>query len=255
MDSSELHNDVRQRRQMVQKQLRQRGIADEKVLAVMERLPRQHFIPAANRFEAYYDQPVSIGLGQTISQPYIVALMTEKLQLEPSHRVLEIGTGCGYQTAILAQLSRRVYTVERLETLARQARQNLEALNITNVEYHIGDGTQGWPPRPDDGPTEYLKNSTEVAELARPGPKTDDAPEILTPVEFDRIMVAAAPESIPPALLDQLVIGGKMVIPVGATHDQRLLLVEKIRDKKRGLTTKESLLCYCRFVRLISGAD
>jgi protein-L-isoaspartate(D-aspartate) O-methyltransferase len=197
---------------MVQNQLRQRGISDKKVLEVISQLPRQHFIPPKNRHEAYFDRPVPIGLGQTISQPYIVALMTENLNLQPRHQVLEIGTGCGYQTAILARLVQKVYTIELLEPLGKQGRQNLTALGINNVEYHIGDGSLGWP----------------------------------EPKKFDRILVGAAAEETPPSLLEQLAVGGKMVIPVGKGEGQKLLAIEKSEQQ-----LKESLLCYCRFVKLV----
>ena len=238
MSVQETPEEIRQRQQMVQHQLQGRGISDERVLRVMGRLPRQHFIPAGSRSEAYYDQPVSIGRGQTISQPYIVALMTEKLQLRPSHRVLEVGTGCGYQTAILAQLVRRVYTIELIDELAQQARGNLAALGITNVEYEVGDGTHGWP---NPIAEETVDQDTEKS------PTGDKQAAIA----FDRILVAAAPEETPAVLLAQLAIDGKMVIPVGPPHDQRLLLLEKTLDINGQPEIKESLLCYCRFVRLI----
>jgi protein-L-isoaspartate(D-aspartate) O-methyltransferase len=202
----------KQRQFMVEEQLRNRGIRDEKLLALMADIPRHLFIPPENRHEAYLDQPVSIGYGQTISQPYIVALMTQSLLLEPNHEVLEIGAGCGYQTAILAALVRRVYAVERLDPLLQLARQNLERLNIRNVDFCLGDGAQGWP----DAHT------------------------------FDRILVAAAADRVPPRLLDQLACPGRMVIPVGEFYDQKLLLIEKKNHE-----TTETLLCYCRFVRLI----
>lgn len=212
----ETPEETRQRLDMVDQQLRSRGIRDERVLRIMAQLPRQHFIPPANRYEAYQDQPVSIGFGQTISQPYIVALMTEKLMVGPNHEVFEIGTGSGYQTAILTQLARHVYTMEYLEPLARQGQRNVEALGCVNVTFHHGDGCQGWP-----------ENR-----------------------QFDRILVAAAGLRIPPGVLAQLRIGGKMVIPVGPADNQQLLLLEK-QDK--GI--QEKLLCYCRFVKLVGAED
>ncbi len=251
MNPNESQNDVRSRQLMVQQQLHSRGISDEKVLRVMARLPRHHFIPASNRGEAYFDQPVPIGLGQTISQPYIVALMTEKLQLEPSHLVLEIGTGCGYQTAILAQLARRVYTIERHETLARQARDNLTALSITNVEYHVGDGSLGWPgPLANETAVSGERENQTQGEVGVKAEKTGVDKKRAT-ASFDRILVAAAAESVPPGLLEQLAEGGKMVIPVGPTHDQKLLLLEVKTDKNQRTKIKETLLCHCRFVKLI----
>lgn len=197
---------------MVDRQIRQRDIRDEKVLKVMEELPRHHFIPRESRSMAYMDEPVPLGLGQTISQPYIVALMTEKLDLQPEHEVLEIGYGCGYQTAILARLCKRVYSIEVLEELAQRGRENVEGLGITNVEYHTGDGRQGWPE-------------------AR---------------EFDRILIAAATKEVPPALIEQLKDGGKMVLPVDEWSGQSLLLLEK-----KGQEIVRNFVCYCRFVRLV----
>jgi len=212
MFPTESASQVQQRHLMVRDQLRSRGVADERVLQTMEKLPRQHFIPPENHSQAYLDQPVAIGAGQTISQPYIVALMTEKLRLQPQHCVLEIGTGCGYQTAILAQLVDQVYTIELIETLALGARQNLDAMEITNVHYHIGNGCHGWP---------------------------ED-------IFFDRILVAAAASTFPPLLVKQLADQGKMVVPVGTVETQELLLLEKHGEK-----LKQTLLCYCRFVRLV----
>ena len=201
---------------MVQRQLGRRGITDEKVMAVMGQLPRQHFIPREHHSQAYADGPLPIGHGQTISQPYIVALMTESLQVTAGQRVLEIGTGCGYQTAILARLGAEVYTIERLGQLGRSAREKLAALGIGEVNYAIGDGTRGW----------------------------------LGPGQFERIIIAAAAESLPPALWAQLAEGGRLVAPLGAQGDQRLMLLEKIEDRPR-----QPLLCYCRFVELLADED
>jgi protein-L-isoaspartate(D-aspartate) O-methyltransferase len=197
---------------MVENQLRCRGISDERVLQIMNSLPRERFIPENSRDLAYLDQPVAIGNGQTISQPYIVALMTEKLQIQPHHLVLEIGTGCGYQTAILAQLARKVYTVELINELAQLGRKNVMDAGISNVEYHIGDGCLGWSVK----------------------------------MQFDRILIAAVAEEVPPALFEQLAEDGKMVIPVGYGENQRLLLFEKQAQQ-----IQETTLCYCRFVKLI----
>lgn len=201
-----------QRRLMVDRQLRGRGIADERVLEVMGRLPRELFIPQDRRSYAYDDNPVLLEEGQTISQPYIVALMSEKLDVRSDHKVLEIGTGCGYQTAILAGLAGKVYTIERIASLAKQGRRNLEALGIDNVEYLIGDGSRGWP----------------------------------VEMVFDRIIATAAAESIPKRWEQQLAEGGKMVAPIGSSGSQQLLLLEK-----RGKEFRRTLLCYCRFVELI----
>ncbi len=212
MALNESENEIILRRQMVENQIRHRGIKDERVLTIMSNLPRQLFIPKENRHEAYLDQPVQIGDGQTISQPYMVALMTEALHIEPQDEVLEIGTGCGYQTAILASLCRKVFTIEVLEELSLAARQPLESLGIDNVHYHIGNGRKGWPDHR----------------------------------EFDAILVAAASPGIPPHLLAQLKDGSRMVIPVDDSQGQKLLLV-----KKHGAAFESKNICWCRFVRLI----
>ena len=196
---------------MVAEQIRARGVADPRVLDAMSRVPRHLFIPEKDRGEAYEDRPVAIGFGQTISQPYIVGFMTESLQIEPSHRVLEIGTGCGYQTAVLAELSRDVYSIERIDALAAVARRTLEALGYTNVHMRTGDGHAGWP---------------------------EEAP-------YDRILGAAAAASLPPALVEQLVEGGILVIPVG-TSDQQLQVL-----RKRGDTTQLLSSLPVRFVPMI----
>jgi protein-L-isoaspartate(D-aspartate) O-methyltransferase len=177
---------------MVAEQIRARGVRDERVLGAMARVARERFVPEALRAEAYEDRPVSIGHGQTISQPYIVAYMTEALQLEPSHRVLEIGTGCGYQTAVLAELAREVFSIEVLPELADRARQTLAGLGYANVHLRTGDGYAGWP---------------------------EHAP-------YDRILAAAAPAAVPPALADQLVDGGILAIPVGTAY-QELQVLQK----------------------------
>jgi protein-L-isoaspartate(D-aspartate) O-methyltransferase len=196
---------------MIAEQIRARGVADPRVLDAMSRVARHLFIPAKDRGEAYEDRPVAIGFGQTISQPYIVGFMTESLQIEPSHRVLEIGTGCGYQTAVLAELSRDVYSIERIDALATVARRTLEALGYTNVHMRTGDGHAGWP---------------------------EEAP-------YDRILGAAAAASLPPALVEQLVEGGILVIPVG-TSDQQLQVL-----RKRGDTTQLLSSLPVRFVPMI----
>ena len=173
---------------MVAAQLRARGLIDERVLRAMGMVPRHRFVPESLQADAYADGPLPIGSGQTISQPYIVALMTELLAPHPTDRVLEIGTGCGYQTAVLAALVREVCTIELVEPLARAARERLAALGVTNVICREGDGREGWPER---------------------------AP-------FDGIIVTAAPVELPPALGAQLVSGGRLVIPLGGRAVQQL---------------------------------
>ena len=191
------------RRQMVAEQLRARDIRDPRVLAAMERVPRHLLVPEEVRAEAYEDHPLPIGHGQTISQPYIVAFMSEALDVQPDHRVLEIGTGSGYQAAVLAELARDVYTMEIVEPLAESARQALEALKYTNVHVRAGNGYLGWP---------------------------EHAP-------YDRIMVTAAPEEVPPALVEQLKVGGIMAIPVGAGMMQELRILRRTADGMETLKT------------------
>jgi protein-L-isoaspartate(D-aspartate) O-methyltransferase len=185
-----------QRNSMVDEQIERRGVTDARVLAAMRAVPRHLFVPESLRAESYDDRPLPIGEGQTISQPYIVALMTSLLEPRPGDRVLEIGTGSGYQAAVLARLVRDVYTIEILEPLARQAERALAEQGLRNVHVRVGDGYQGWP---------------------------EEAP-------FDGIIVtAAAPDHPPKPLLDQLKVGGKMVIPVGRFF-QDLLVITKAAD-------------------------
>jgi len=201
------------RRRMIDEQLRSRGIRDERVLAAMGEVPRHLFVPPENQAAAYADTPLPIGHGQTISQPYIVGFMTEALQVEPSHKVLEIGTGSGYQAAILGKLAGEVYTIELVPDLAERARAALAEQGFDNVHVRAGDGYQGWP---------------------------EHAP-------FDRIMVTAAPEEVPQALVDQLAPGGRMVVPVGPQFgDQELRILTKTPD---GVMTERSLPV--RFVPMI----
>ena len=190
------------RHRMVAEQIRARGVRDDRVLDAMTRIPRERFLPETRRAEAYEDHPVLIGHGQTISQPYIVGYMTEALQVEPSHRVLEIGTGCGYQTAVLAELAREVYSIERVPALADGARETLADLGYRNVRIRTGDGYEGWPAH---------------------------AP-------FDRILGAAAAPALPPALIDQLVDGGILVLPIG-TASQELQVLRKHADRVETLAT------------------
>jgi protein-L-isoaspartate(D-aspartate) O-methyltransferase len=201
-----------QRRSMVESQLRARGIRDARVLAAMFHVPRHEFVSEEYRDQAYEDHPIPIGEGQTLSQPYIVAIMLEALALEPSDTVLEVGTGSGYQTALLAKLTRQVYSVERHASLARAAQATLGRLGYTNVEVLLGDGSHGLSER---------------------------AP-------FDAIVVSAAAPQIPPPLFEQLREGGRMVIPVGPAHAQELQLVRK-HEGQPVLTNLEG----CRFVPLI----
>jgi protein-L-isoaspartate(D-aspartate) O-methyltransferase len=185
------------RARMVETQIAARGVRDPRVLAAMRKVPRHLFVNPSERSQAYEDHPLPIGASQTISQPYIVALMTELLQLTPKSKVLEIGTGSGYQSAVLGELAAEVYSIEILPDLARSAAEKLKALGYTNVTVREGDGYRGWP---------------------------EHAP-------FDGIIVTAAPERIPQPLVDQLAEGGRMVIPVGGFF-QELKVFTKDRDGK-----------------------
>ncbi len=181
---------VQARRRMVEEQIAGRGVRDERVLEAMRTIPRHLFLPESQRHHAYEDHPLPLSLGQTISQPYIVAAMTEALEVDRIHKVLEIGTGSGYQTAVLAQLAAMVYTVELHEPLSLQARQTLQRLAIHNVRFRVGDGNLGWP---------------------------EFAP-------YDRVMVTAAAEVVPPPLFEQLAERGRIVIPIGPEGNQTLTL-------------------------------
>jgi protein-L-isoaspartate(D-aspartate) O-methyltransferase len=181
---------------MATEQMESRGIRSPDVLRVMRSTPRHLFVPVRFRSEAYEDYPLSIGHGATISQPYIVALMTELLQPEMQHRVLEIGTGSGYQTAILAQLVGEVYSIEIVPDLVRAADKTLRELGYSNVTVRQGDGYKGWP---------------------------EEAP-------FDGIIVTAAPHEVPDVLIEQLSRGGRLVAPVGSRWNQELILIEKSED-------------------------
>ncbi len=200
-----------ERVRMVRDQIRSRGILDARVLDVMARVPRHFFVPGSDREDAYADEPLSVGHGQTISQPYIVAYMTEALGLKPPDRVLEIGTGTGYQTAVLAAMVREVYTVELLEPLARAAVGRLRELRYSNVFFRTGDGWDGWP---------------------------EAAP-------FDKVIVTAAAPEVPHALIDQLREGGRLVIPVGCESQEIV-----IGEKNHGIL-KEDRKIAVRFVPLV----
>jgi protein-L-isoaspartate(D-aspartate) O-methyltransferase len=204
-----------ERQQMVQQQLVARGIHEERVLATMAKVPREEFVPADERAGAYTDHPLPIGYDQTISQPYIVAFMTEQLHPKPSDRVLEIGTGSGYQAAILAELVSEVYSIEIVEPLAKNAEATLQRLGYKNVHVKIGDGYKGWP----------------------------------EPAPFDAIIVTCAPDRVPQPLVDQLKDGGRMIIPVGNRFAQELYLLEK----KNG-QLKESAVLPVRFVPMAGEA-
>jgi len=212
---SEEEQETRDRSQMVETQLRNRGIADEQVLDAMLRIPRHEFVPQELRSQAYGDHPIPIGEKQTISQPFIIARSLQALGLDGSESVLEVGTGSGYQTALLAVLSRFVYSIERYATLAADAETILARLGLRNVRVVVGDGSQGW---------------------------REFAP-------FDAIVVSAAAPSVPGSLLDQLSSNGRMVIPVGPPHAQELQLI----GKQEGKAVVE-VLDGCRFVPLI-GAE
>ena len=206
------------RRQMVEEQLKAPGrdITNRQVLEAMATVPRHEFVPEASRAAAYADRPLPIGHGQTISQPFIVAFMTERLDPKPTDRVLEIGTGSGYQAAVLGELVAEVYTIEIVEPLAKTAEATLQRLGYKNVHLKVGDGYKGWP---------------------------EEAP-------FDAIIVTCAPDKVPRPLVDQLKDGGRMVIPVGERFAQQLYLLEK----KNG-QLKESVTLPVRFVPMLREAQ
>jgi len=205
-----------QRQLMVHQQLMPRGIKDERVLTAMAKVSREEFVPPDSRAASYEDGPLPIGYGQTISQPYIVAFMTEQLRSKPSDRVLEIGTGSGYQAAILAELAAEVYTIEIVEPLAKNAEVTLQRLGYKNVYVKVGDGYSGWP---------------------------ECAP-------FDAITVTCAPDHVPQPLIDQLKEDGRMIIPVGGFGDQELHLLQK----KNGQLQRRAVLPV-RFVPMAGEAQ
>ncbi len=203
------------RERMVREQIEARGVRDPRVLAVMRKIPRHLFVPEAMQPYAYADQPLPIGHSQTISQPYIVAYMTEALELRPKDRVLEIGTGSGYQAAVLAELAAEVYSIEIVEPLGKEAAARLGQLGYANIKLRIGDGYRGWP---------------------------EAAP-------FDAIMVTAAPDHIPPALVNQLAGGGRLIAPVGRFFQ------ELIRVRRTPAGVKQEELIPVRFVPMVGEAE
>lgn len=202
----------RERLRMVEEQLVRRGITDARVLDALRKVPRHLFVEEALRDRAYGDHPLPIGEEQTISQPYIVALMTQLLEVSGRDKVLEVGTGSGYQTAVLAELARRVCSIERLPRLAERARALLAELGYANVWVRVGSGTLGWP---------------------------DEAP-------FERILVTAGGPSVPPPLFQQLAEGGRLVLPLGDPVNQTLTVVEKVRGEMKTQEHGE-----CKFVKLV----
>ena len=204
-----------QKRLRLLMELRRAGIGDARVLGAIERTPREKFVPVSFRDQAYENVALPIAEGQTVSQPYVVALMTEKLEVGDRHKVIEIGTGSGYQTAVLARLCRRVFSIERHRDLSRDAERRFGELRLRNIVCRFGDGTKGWP---------------------------EQAP-------FDRVIVTAAAAQIPATLIEGLAPGGVLVAPVGADHrDQQLL---RIRRNDTGFSTED--LGHVRFVPLVAG--
>jgi protein-L-isoaspartate(D-aspartate) O-methyltransferase len=206
---------IKPRMKMVTSQLISRGINDERVLKAMEKIPRHLFVDEGLQDQAYADNPLPIGERQTISQPYIVALMTEALELTGHEKVLEIGTGSGYQAAILAELADRVFSIERIASLADRARKVLESLGYYNVLIRVGDGTYGWK---------------------------EESP-------FDAIIVTAGAPHVPKTLFDQLTIGGRLIVPTGDRHTQKLMKLTRTSEDRDEAETKN--LGGCRFVNLI----
>jgi protein-L-isoaspartate(D-aspartate) O-methyltransferase len=207
---------VQERERMISQQIEARGITDERVLAVMKKVPRHEFVPRQLQFFAYADRPLPIGEGQTISQPYIVALMTSTVALQGNEKVLEIGTGSGYQAAILAELVKKVYTIEIIPALATAAQERLNKLGYANVEVKTGDGYLGW---------------------------SEHAP-------FDAIIITAAPDKIPQRLVEQLADGGRMVLPLAEGYPQKLIKIEK-----RGEHILREHISDVLFVPMIHGAE
>jgi protein-L-isoaspartate(D-aspartate) O-methyltransferase len=213
---SETDTEHASREAMVRNQILARGVKEPRLLAALRRIPRHLFLEEAYRAAAYADHPAPIGEGQTITQPYVAALMTELLELTPESRTLEVGTGSGYESALLASLSREVYSIEILPVLSQEAQARLSSLGFSNIHFRVGDGYGGWP---------------------------EKAP-------FDAILVAAAPRVVPQPLLDQLAPGGRMVIPVGLSY-QELKVYSKNRD---GILAERSVLPV-RFVPMTGEAE
>ena len=208
---------IKLRKEMVLQQIKARNITDLRVMETMEKIPRHLFIPEANRVDAYEDKPVSIGFGQTISQPYIVALMTEVLQLKKGEKVLEVGTGSGYHAAILAELGAETFTIEIVPELAELGRKNLEQTRYENVNVKVGDGYLGW---------------------------NEHAP-------FDAILVTCAPENVPSPLVEQLKDRGRMIIPIGPeVQVQDLVLLKKVQGK-----LEKKSVAPVRFVPMVGEAQ
>lgn len=204
-------------RSMVMSQIRGRGVKESVIIEAFLATDRADFVPQEYRDSAYMDHPLGIGEGQTISQPYIVAYMTQQLMLEGNEKVLEIGTGSGYQTAILSRLAKEVYTIERIRDLGEDARETLESLGYKNIHFKIGDGYRGWP---------------------------EESP-------FDAIIITAAPSQIPLELVSQLSLGGRMIVPVGERYQIQVLY--RIRRTERGFTTED--LEAVAFVPMLPGTE
>jgi protein-L-isoaspartate(D-aspartate) O-methyltransferase len=207
-------NHAAARHEMVETQIRRRGIKDRRVLDAMERVERHRFVLSDHLRLAYDDSALPITSGQSISQPYMVAAMTEALEPHPEHRILEVGTGSGYQTAVLAEIVQRVYTVERIAELSSNAQAKLAELDYANIVFRVGDGAKGWP---------------------------EEAP-------FDGILVTCGAEHVPEPLLEQLADGASLVIPVGGPIDQDLYQI-----RREGRSFKERFITRCRFVPLVEG--
>ncbi|BFM38879.1 protein-L-isoaspartate(D-aspartate) O-methyltransferase [Synechocystis sp. LKSZ1] len=190
------------RQEMVEEQIVARGIKEPLVLKALEKVPRHQFVPPRERYLAYIDSALSIGYQQTISQPYIVAYMTEKAEIKAEDKVLEVGTGCGYQAAILGEIAKEVYSIEIIHPLAEEAQKILRKLGYQNIHIKVGDGYQGWSEK---------------------GP-------------YDAIIVTAAPDHIPPALIEQLAVGGKMIIPVGEEYQEIVIVTKKVEGIKQQRT-------------------
>lgn len=219
---------AKERKSMVEHQIKARGIYNGRLLDAFLKVERHIFVPKSMIKYAYYDQPLSIGYGQTISQPYIVALMIDLLELKEDDIVLEIGTGSGYQTALLAELARNVYSIERIETLARSAEERLKKLGYKNIIIKVGDGTLGWNGTTFSTDEKTLSYKEEID------------------IKFDGIIVSAAAPEMPQKLIEQLADNGRMIIPYGKHFSQDLLRISKKKNK-----IKKENFGGCMFVPLI----